>query len=248
MERLIEIEKNTYFPKVEFTAHQRKSKSVIVDGEIYYREWNEEYKFNSLDSFKNGEDEWEKITYDLTFLKHPIISVYDYYGFQSKTILGNITRSSGKLFEQLFNYAFLDYDNPINCKKEYKTRPPKEWQTYNQLSKTIFNKKIIANAYWERRMAYSHYEKNLLAKSLITLTLQEEYCFIDIPLRHFIKLNVCDFNEHYKNSFKINYVGNEKYMEYNFPEKILYEVLTDTEKIKILNDIFKAKMKYKRNN
>lgn len=228
-----------------------------MDGEVYSRDWIEEYIFDSEKSFKQrsiNDREWVKYEYDLSFLGHPNVAVWDYH-FMYDSIMDEVCPpesdrkcDKNNLF-RLFNYKFLDYENPIKNEQVFKTRPPKIWYSYNDTGKQIFNKKIIRSVYpfsgYFSAFPINAYEE-LMKNSLININAYN--CLIAIPLNHFIKLDIYTFPDDLKRWFQQNYMDTSYTENILFPDTILMKKLDQKEIDKIMLNILKRKIIYKRKN
>lgn len=226
--QLKEISKNEYYPSVEVEYWESYSKSITVDGEVYSKKWAEPKICNTDDLIINrlSDINWHKIIYDLSWLNHHNIILWDYTAF---------------------------YDSPLMRKIAYDNRKTTSYliRMYRD-NENIFDNKIISKIthsgydWRDTRIRDEDIVESILNYNSIPLEIDSAGVYIKI--KHFLKLPIYEFPDEYKDQIKRNFIDLNMYRDnvFTLPKSILIRQLDEGEINKILLDFLKTKINLKR--
>lgn len=228
MATLKKLSKHEYYPSVKIEAWRHKSKSVVVDGETYSKDWQEPYEFDTDIEINNRltDNNWCKIVYELIWLGHYNIILWNYYGFYDRPLMREI--------------AYDDMKSTPNIVRMYKE------------NKNIFNSKIIskigiAGRNWQSPYVDIHDIENSIL-NYNSIPFEIGYAAVHVRIKHLLMLPIYKFPEEYKRYIKFKFVDDRPFQQeiFKLPEKILNYQLTEFEINQILLDFLKSKIKLKR--
>ena len=252
IDNIIEINPGVYIPNCVINYASDTIHNVTVDGHVYSRTEREIKQFNSVEHWKTNHSTdncWMKKVFDFSWIGLTQFEIWDYHGFVSQTAIDAALRTTWNYSEIIKNQLFYDYENPIQMKKEYKTKPTEYWTAFEIKRKGIVDKTIISDVFC---IKFSNVDRlNWLFKyNMVAVWLESERLTVMIPIRVFLQSNINEFPAAIIESIKKDWVDKQlvqyRFYDFNFPSFLLTKKLEDSERLTILLDFFKVKLKNKR--
>jgi hypothetical protein len=213
----IEINNFEYVPNIRLNIYCNEKETRIIDGVEWYRDVRHTKVVDTFSLFKKDIKQFYKREYELNYVNHPNIIIWDYYycSVIEKCFNFYNTGRNMRVLVELFNCGMID-KTKIKDIKEYTTQ-------YN------FN-----------------FADNLRFDNCFSIPyLGVEKSELYFTFENFLNLDVYKFDSSIKNNIPTK-TNHRPCDIFYFPDYILTRKITESEKIVILRNLFELKINQKK--